>query len=214
MKNHQENEQLEAILQMRDMMERSSKFLSLSGLAGIIVGCLAMVGVAFAYWILSMPLHEINYLQFIESKNENFLSKQIHWLMLDAILVLFLALITGSFLAIRNAKRKGLSIWDATTKRLIYNMFIPLFVGMFLIIAFMLKGQIQFVLPIMLIFYGLALFNASKYAIDEINFLGVLEIGLGIIAIFWVELGLLIWLLGFGILHIIYGSVIYFKYEK
>ena len=68
--------------------------------------------------------------------------------------------------------------------------------------------------PIMLIFYGLALFNASKYAIDEINFLGVLEIGLGIIAIFWVELGLLIWLLGFGILHIIYGSVIYFKYEK
>ncbi len=214
MKNHQENEQLEAILQMRDMMERSSKFLSLSGLAGIIVGCLAMVGVAFAYWILSMPLHEINYLQFIESKNENFLSKQIQWLMLDAILVLFLALITGSFLAIRNAKRKGLSIWDATTKRLIYNMFIPLFVGMFLIIAFMLKGQIQFVLPIMLIFYGLALFNASKYAIDEINFLGVLEIGLGIIAIFWVELGLLIWLLGFGILHIIYGSVIYFKYEK
>lgn len=214
MKNHQENEQLEAILQMRDMMERSSKYLSLSGLAGIIVGCLAMVGVAFAYWILSMPLHEINYLQFIESKNENFLSKQIQWLMLDAILVLFLALITGSFLAIRNAKRKGLSIWDATTKRLIYNMFIPLFVGMFLIIAFMLKGQIQFVLPIMLIFYGLALFNASKYAIDEINFLGVLEIGLGIIAIFWVELGLLIWLLGFGILHIIYGSVIYFKYEK
>lgn len=214
MKNHQENEQLEAILQMRDMMERSSKFLSLSGLAGIIVGCLAMVGVAFAYWILSMPLHEINYLQFIESNNENFLSKQIQWLMLDAILVLFLALITGSFLAIRNAKRKGLSIWDATTKRLIYNMFIPLFVGMFLIIAFMLKGQIQFVLPIMLIFYGLALFNASKYAIDEINFLGVLEIGLGIIAIFWVELGLLIWLLGFGILHIIYGSVIYFKYEK
>ena len=214
MKNHQENEQLKAILQMRDMMERSSKFLSLSGLAGIIVGCLAMVGVAFAYWILSMPLHEINYLQFIESKNENFLSKQIQWLMLDAILVLFLALITGSFLAIRNAKRKGLSIWDATTKRLIYNMFIPLFVGMFLIIAFMLKGQIQFVLPIMLIFYGLALFNASKYAIDEINFLGVLEIGLGIIAIFWVELGLLIWLLGFGILHIIYGSVIYFKYEK
>ncbi len=214
MKNHQENEQLEAILQMRDMMERSSKFLSLSGLAGIIVGCLAMVGVAFAYWILSMPLHEINYLQFIESKNENFLSKQIQWLMLDAILVLFLALITGSFLAIRNAKRKGLSIWDATTKRLIYNMFIPLFVGMFLIIAFMLKGQIQFVLPIMLIFYGLALFNASKYAIDEINFLGVLEIGLGIIAIFWVELGLLIWLLGFGILHIMYGSVIYFKYEK
>lgn len=214
MKNHQENEQLKAILQMRDMMERSSKFLSLSGLAGIIVGCLAMVGVAFAYWILSMPLHEINYLQFIESNNENFLSKQIQWLMLDAILVLFLALITGSFLAIRNAKRKGLSIWDATTKRLIYNMFIPLFVGMFLIIAFMLKGQIQFVLPIMLIFYGLALFNASKYAIDEINFLGVLEIGLGIIAIFWVELGLLIWLLGFGILHIIYGSVIYFKYEK
>lgn len=214
MKNHQENEQLEAILQMRDMMERSSKFLSLSGLAGIIVGCLAMVGVAFAYWILSMPLHEINYLQFIETHNAYFLSKQIQWLMLDAILVLFLALITGSFLAIRNAKRKGLSIWDATTKRLIYNMFIPLFVGMFLIIAFMLKGQIQFVLPIMLIFYGLALFNASKYAIDEINFLGVLEIGLGIIAIFWVELGLLIWLLGFGILHIIYGSVIYFKYEK
>lgn len=214
MKNHQENEQLEAILQMRDMMERSSKFLSLSGLAGIIVGCLAMVGVAFAYWILAMPLHEINYLQFIESHNANFLSKKIQWLMLDAILVLFLALITGSFLAIRNAKRKGLSIWDATTKRLIYNMFIPLFVGMFLIIAFMLKGQIQFVLPIMLIFYGLALFNASKYAIDEINFLGVLEIGLGIIAIFWVELGLLIWLLGFGILHIIYGSVIYFKYEK
>lgn len=210
----QENEQLLAIKQMRDMMERSSKFLSLSGLAGIVVGVLAIVGVLVAYWILDMPLGTLNYLEFIEKEKDYFASQTVQWLMLDCIIILVIALITGTIFAIRNATKKGLPIWDATTKRLMYNMFVPLVVGMFLIIVQLLNGYIELILPMMLIFYGLALFNASKYAIDEINILGIIEIILGVIASFWVEVGLFFWVLGFGFLHIVYGTAIYFKYEK
>jgi hypothetical protein len=66
----------------------------------------------------------------------------------------------------------------------------------------------------MLIFYGLALLNASKYTLKEIRYLGMSEICLGLIASAWVQFGIVFWGIGFGMLHIIYGTFMYFKYEK
>lgn len=214
MNNQQKNEQLAAIQQMRDMMERSSKFLSLSGLAGIAVGGIAIIGIVFAYLILGMPLNETNYLKFIDTSDNFLASDQFMWLMVDCLMVLIIALIAGSVFAIRNASKKGLPIWDATSKRLMINMFIPLITGGVVIIALLIQDQVSLVLPFMLIFYGLALFNASKYAIEEIRVLGIIEIIIGLVASFWLDAGLILWVLGFGLLHIIYGAVIYLKYEK
>ena len=214
MNKNQENEQLAAIRQMRDMMERSSKFLSLSGLAGIVVGGVAIIGVVFAYNIIGMPISEMNYLKYLNTEVDFLTTKQFFYLLFDFAVVLLLALIAGTVLGIRNASKKGLPIWDATSKRLMINMLIPLITGGLFIIAMLMQHNVSIVLPSMLIFYGLALFNASKYAIEEIRVFGVLEILLGLIATFWTEAGLLFWVLGFGLLHIVYGTVIYLKYEK
>jgi hypothetical protein len=44
--------------------------------------------------------------------------------------------------------------------------------------------------------------------------LGICEIGLGLIASIYMGYGLLFWAVGFGVLHIIYGIVMYMKYER
>ena len=212
--NIHENDQLAAIQEMRDMMEKSSKFLSLSGLAGILVGSIAIFGGCIVYWILDMPISHVNYLEYILPFDDYGTSKQIQYLILDAVVVLLLALIIGALFAKQNALKRGLSIWDATSRRLLYNLLLPVLFGAVFIISLMYHGQIQFVLPVMLMFYGLALFNASKYSFDEIRILGSLDILLGLVASFWLEAGLILWIIGFGILHIIFGSIIYSKYEK
>jgi len=213
MNNKIEKEQLAAISEMRDMMQRSSRFLSLSGLAGILVGCVALVGVAIAYSILEMPVSSTNYLFSLE-KTLNTKEHTLLYIIINCVSVLTLSLIIGSLLAIRNAKKKGLSIGDKTTQRLVINMFIPLLIGGLFIMALLFHQQYSLILPSMLIFYGMALLNASKYSIEDIRYLGIIEMFLGLLAMFFLNQALIIWGIGFGILHMIYGVILYNKYEK
>ncbi len=207
------NEQLAAISEMRDMMQRSSRFLSLSGLAGILVGCVAILGVGVAYYLLEMPFGSTGYLMYLEKalKSNEATLKNIIFI---CVTVLIISLLIGSLMSIRNAKRKGLSVVDNTTKRLVINMIIPLLVGGIFIVALLMHQSLSFILPSMLIFYGMALLNASKYSIEDIRYLGLIEMFLGLSAMFFLDQALIIWGLGFGILHMIYGVILYNKYEK
>ncbi len=207
------NEQLAAISEMRDMMQRSSRFLSLSGLAGILVGCVALVGVGLAYYLLEMPFGSTGYLMYLDNALEanDATLKNIIFI---CVTVLIISLLIGSLMAISNAKRKGLSVVDNTTKRLFINMFIPLLVGGIFIIALLMQHSLSYILPSMLIFYGMALLNASKYSIEDIRYLGLIEMFLGLFAMFFLDQALIIWGFGFGILHMIYGVILYNKYEK
>lgn len=213
MNNKIEKEQLAAISEMRDMMQRSSRFLSLSGLAGILVGFVALVGVAITYYILEMPISSINYLFSLE-KTLGTKENTLLYIIINCVSVLTLSLTIGTFLAIRNAKRKGLSIGDKTTQRLVINMFIPLLIGGLFIMALLFHHQYSLILPSMLIFYGMALLNASKYSIEDIRYLGIIEMFLGLLSMFLLDQALIIWAIGFGILHMIYGVILYNKYEK
>ncbi len=58
-------EQLEALSDIRSMMEQSSRFISLSGLSGIFAGITALVGAGLAYL-------RINNLFSISSEKEEF----------------------------------------------------------------------------------------------------------------------------------------------
>jgi hypothetical protein len=124
------------------------------------------------------------------------------------------SLLVGTLLTIRNSKRKGIKIWDNSTKRLLINLAIPLIAGGLFCLVLLFHGIIGLVAPATLIFYGLALLNASKYTFDDIRYLGLCEIVLGLAGSFFIGYGLLFWSIGFGLLHIIYGAVMYFKYER
>lgn len=211
---------LEDLKEIRSIMERSSRFIYLSGLSGIFAGLYALGG-AGAVWLYGKnnPLIK-NFLsqEIFGSANEYHTMegqlKFLRFLITDAAIVLFLALATGIYLTTRQARKKGQSIWDNSSRRMIVNLAIPLLTGGFFSLILLYHGYIALVAPSTLIFYGLALVNGSKYTLTDIRYLGFSEIGLGLIAMLFLENGLLFWSVGFGILHIIYGAVMYFKYER
>ncbi|MCX6296474.1 MAG: hypothetical protein NTX97_10485 [Bacteroidetes bacterium] len=204
----EQKEHLQAITDIRSMMERSSRCISLSGLSGVFAGIFALIGA----YLASMKLD--SYAESYRTiHTEELTGVTIYFLEL-AVSVLFSSLLVGTLLTIRNSKRKGLKIWDNSAKRLLVNLAIPLFVGGLFCLVLIYHGIIGLVAPATLIFYGLALVNASKYTFDDIRYLGLCEIALGLAGSFLIGYGLLFWAIGFGILHIIYGTMMYFKYER
>ena len=124
------------------------------------------------------------------------------------------SIVVGLILTWRSAKKNGQTIWDATAKRMLINLMIPLVTGGFFCMILLMHGLIGLVAPVTLIFYGLALINGSKYTLDDIRYLGICEIILGLLASIFIGYGLLFWAIGFGVLHIVYGMLMYNKYER
>lgn len=198
------------IAEMRSMMERSSKFLSLSGLAGVMAGIYALLGAFIAYRYL-----HYNPDRFAAYQPDNGpLTADPLTLMLLALCVLVLAVGTALFLSANKAKKRGEKIWNATSRRLLAHMAVPLVIGGLLILVVISKGLPGLVAPFSLIFYGLALFNISKFTYEEVKSLGLIEIGLGLFSAWFVEYGLVCWAVGFGIVHIVYGIYMHYRYER
>ena len=203
-------EELQAI---RNIMERSSKFLSLSGLSGVFAGVCALIGAAVAYFIILDTGHILNndYLQNLDNSSTN----TIKWyLAIDALLVLVIASLGALYFSVRKAKQAGQAFWSATSRRLVGHLLIPLVAGGIFAIILVLRNEIELVASVTLIFYGLSLVNAGKFTLGEIHYLGLTEIVLGILAGVFVHQGLLFWAIGFGVMHIVYGVVMYYKYER
>jgi predicted lysophospholipase L1 biosynthesis ABC-type transport system permease subunit len=206
-------EHLNTLQEIRNLMEKSSRFISLSGLSGVFAGLYALAGAAAAYYYLDLGLLEPSYYEYLYTGgkvNTDF----IVFFLADALAVLCAALATGIFLTTRNAKKQGLPIWSNTSKRLVISMAIPLVAGGLFCLAMLYQHMFVMLAPATLLFYGLALINGSKYTLRDVYYLGLCELALGIIGSFFLGYGLLIWAIGFGVLHIIYGTVMYYKYER
>lgn len=202
---------LESLTQIREMMEKSSRFVSLSGLSGVFAGLYALAGAAYAYAILGLPVVGEFGFRHVGGRSE---SMEIRLLLLDAIIVLILSLLTAFFLTIRKARERGQKIWSPVSKRLAFNLMFPLFAGGLFCLALIYNHGLILIPSATLIFYGLALINASKFTLDDIRFLGIAEVFLGLLSAFLTGYGFIFWVIGFGILHIVYGLWMYKKYER
>jgi hypothetical protein len=210
-----QKEHLQALSDIRSMMERSSRFISLSGLSGVFAGMFALAGAYFAQ--AKIGLYTENYISMIEmdkSERAQLIDGLIFDLFFIAAGVLIASLLVGTLLTMRNSRKKGIKTWDNTAKRLLINLAIPLGTGGLFCLIMLYHGDLGLIAPATLIFYGLALINASKYTFNDIRYLGICEIILGLTASFYIGYGLFFWAAGFGILHIVYGAVMYFKYER
>lgn len=197
---------LEDIKEIKDIMNRSSRFISLSGLSGVSAGIIALLGAYLAYQTVYASQDNLGYRK-IALTEEN-----LTMLLGIVILVLVLSIASSAFFTVIKAKRVNQKLWDAPTKLLITNLLIPLVTGGILCLILLLNGYLGLVAPLTLIFYGLALVNASKFTLHDIRSLGILEIALGLIATHFIGFGLLFWAIGFGLLHIIYGIIMHVKY--
>jgi len=212
------NQHLDDIREIRSIMERSSQFLSLSGLSGIFAGLIALLGAAFIFYY-----QQQNLILVYETGNDSLLKEflqggkaaQTIWLYgITAVIVFVLAISAVTYFSARNAQRMGMSVWNPSARRLIINLFIPIIAGGVFSVILLYHNLVILMAPSMLIFYGLGLVNASKYTLTDIRYLGISEIIIGLIAAIWVGYGLLFWAIGFGFLHLVYGFIMFWKYQR
>lgn len=205
-----ENEKyLNDLSEIKNLMNRSSRFLSLSGLSGILAGTYSLIGAWMAYKTIYFDTSTMG-----SYRNLVISQEAVFRLLFIAFTVIVLSLVTGIVLSARKAKKSNEGLWNATSKRLVINFAIPLVTGGFFILFLIEKEILSLVAPLTLLFYGLACVNASKYTLGGIRYLGITMIVLGLLSTWFIGYGLLFWALGFGVCHILYGSIMYFKYEK
>ncbi len=198
----------EDLASIRNIMERSNKFLSLSGLSGILAGTFALSGSLAAYFLVYYPHSPFGFR--VRYVNER---EVVFQLLLLAALVLIASLTSVLFLTIRKARKKGHTVWNKSSRRFLLNLLVPLLTGGILVLALISRGYLMIVAPACLIFYGLALINGSHFTYSDVRYLGYLQIALGLLCAFLPGFGLIFWALGFGVLHIVYGSLMLYKYE-
>lgn len=197
------------IASIRSMMERSVKFLSLSGLSGVLAGVYALLGSVYVYYLVYYPYSPFGFRFYYVNEQQI-----IAHLLVIAMAVLVLSVGTGYWLSVRKGKKLGLTVWNKTSKQLIVDLLIPLLTGGLFILILLSRGYYGVAAPACLVFYGLALIYASRNLYSEIRYLGFTEIAIGLIAALLPGYGLIFWALGFGVMHIIYGSIMHFRYDK
>jgi hypothetical protein len=202
-----EDKNIQALKEIQEMMAKSSRFISLSGLSGIAAGVCAMIGAFFANQAIA-PYYK-GYQEGVSVPGE--LRDR---LIIIGLLVFIAALITSFLFTLRKSKKDNIPIWGQTSLRLLWNTFLPMGIGAALILKLIMQNNYDLVAPACLLFYGLGLINGSKYTLSEIKYLGYAQLILGLLNL-WLPLqGLYFWAIGFGILHIVYGFIMWNKYER
>mgnify|MGYP000336103090 CR=1 FL=1 len=192
---------IEDLKEIRSLMEKSTRFLSLSGWSGIMAGVYALIGAYLAHDYASSD-------HFINNPTDHFR------FLVIGVGVMAAALITGAILTYPKVKKNNQSMFDKTALRMLVHIAFPMVVGFFVWLAFALQGGEQYMAGMFLIFYGLGLINGSKYTLNDIRVLGVVNVILGVLALFFTHYGLYFWAAGFGVGHIVYGTYMWMRYER
>lgn len=194
---------------IKSMMERSSRFLSLSGLSGVLAGIYALIGAGITWYWIYFPQTEMGK----ETAPKDFQQLLNGMLILGAV-ILTLAIASAWLLGKKKSQKASTQFWTAASRRFLMTLFVPVIVGGLFSFALIHESQFQLIAAATLVFYGLGLFSASYFTLNEIKNLGLGNLVLGLFAAFFPEYGLLCWALGFGVLHVIYGSMMYYKYDR
>lgn len=198
---------LEDLKEIKDMMSKSSQFLSLSGLSGVLAGIYALIG----GWQAEKMIAEF----IIGSYNSEELVEALELkLIIIALSIITLSILTGLLLSYLKSKKLGIQLWNETSKRLIINFSIPLLTGGILIFILLIRQFYDFMIPTMLLFYGMGCINASKYTLGDVKYLGITITIIGLLSAYFYKYSVELWMLGFGFCHIFYGGMMWFKYDR
>ncbi len=213
-----ETDQLRSIQDIKQMMEKSSRFISLSGLSGVAAGICALIAAWFGRQEIAdyqqgrittgSSATDGNY--GLRTPHEN-LEQQ---LLLIAAITFVAAFVFAFIFTWLRSRKTGVPVWGFTARRVMINVLIPMIAGGLFIWRIKELNAYSLIAPACLIFYGLALVNASRYTLPEIRFLGFGQLILGLINLWMPGEGVYFWAAGFGLLHIIYGIAMWQKYER
>lgn len=213
----EQDHHLDTLHDIKQIMERSSRFISLSGLSGIAAGSCALVGAWFAYGVIANSRVEVKSIRSIGTSPEHSISIS-DWMgnqLVQIALLTFIAAFALSFIFTYIRSRKtNTPIWGHSSRRLLINVMIPMLAGGIYLFKLIENQAFGLIAPGSLIFYGLAVLNASKYTLPETRYLGYAEMLVGIISLWCIGYGIYFWAIGFGVLHIVYGILMWWKYER
>ena len=200
---------LKDIQDIKAMMSKSSQFLSLSGLSGILAGVYATIGSYFAYSILNTEISTIN-----SYENDYSSTNEVLSLVVIAFAVIFASVVTGIILSSKKAQKQNEKLWNETSKRVLIQFGTPLVTGGIFALLLLQKELYILIAPVTLLFYGLSCINASRNTFRDIKYLGITMVILGLLSTYFSGYGLFFWTIGFGFCHILYGSIMFFKYDR
>lgn len=204
-------EALNELSEIKMMMTRSTKFLSLSGWSGIWVGlCGLLASGTLYYW---QTLATFSYLPLSDS--DPYQTAYTPFMLVGLAIVTFITAVAGGFyFTIRKTKQSGTPFLTSVTKRLLVRFATPLVIAAVLCLILYSHYLVEYTLATTLLFYGLALFTIQEDTVKEVKSIASLEIILGLLAFYFVDRSLLFWALGFGAVHLLYGIILWNKYDK
>lgn len=207
---------LDTLKDIKSLMERSSRFMSLSGLSGVFSGTLALIGAYLAHWKTNQGpwIQRAQDTDFGTGEIVSIDWSVVWFLSIDALLVFILSMFVGYYFSRQKALRKGQPLWGTYSKQFLINLSLPLVTGGVFCMILFYHGLIGLIAPASLVFYGLALLNGGKFSFEEISYLGMSEIALGLAGLVFKGQGLLFWAVGFGVLHIVYGILMYIRHDR
>lgn len=206
------NEHLENLKEIRSLMEKSQKFISLSGLSGVSAGILALIASGIVFWKKYQLTNDLSPSSIFNARfqDPNFMN----FLVQVGFATLILAILFAFYFTFKKAQKLNQQIWNQLSKKLLASLLIPLVSGGVFCLGLIFNNSPWAIASVSLVFYGLALVNAAKYTHRDVYYLGICEIFLGLLSMFLTGYSLLFWALGFGVLHIAYGLSMYIKYDK
>jgi len=204
---------------MKKSLEQSSRFISLSGLSGVFVGFCGLLGTYIMHYLIrgDDTKSDKEMLNIISSFDYYNLSVHVfvgeHLIFLAIYTVIF-AILFAFYLTLRRSKRENHPIWDIHIQKQLSTLSIPLIVGLIFVIKLVASANYPLIVPSLLLFYGIALVNIRGLTNGDIGYLGYAFIVLGIVNLWLEGWGILFFGFGFGVLHIIYGTVTFIIYER
>ncbi len=205
---------LEDLREIRSMMSKSTRFISLSGLSGVMAGIYALIGSAVGYSIINDARRKGYSDTVAELFSTPWQENPSLQIIMVAAGVLVAAVVTAFFLTSAKAKKHNQKVWNEQSIRLAVSFLTPLVIGGLFILALLQYGLLALVAPAMLVFYGLACIMAAPYTRGTVRYLGLTCALLGMINTQFIGYGLYFWAAGFGLCHILYGAWMYFKYDR
>ena len=199
----------EELAEIKSMMERSTRFLSLSGLSGVLAGIYALTAAGLTWYWIYFPNSSWGAgaapLSFRELLNR---------LLFLGLVTLVAAVSTAYFLSKKKGTTATQPFWSPASKRFLLALFLPVALGGFFCFALLHERAFELIPAAMLLFYGIGLVQSAQFTLGEIRNLGFTQLFLGLIAAFFPDFGLLCWALGFGVFHLIYGALMYYRHER
>ncbi len=199
------NDAINTLREIKDIMQKSSRFENISGFSIIIIGIYASI-VSLGAWLLLGKHEPYSWLPTWSTDFALNTPGRTWTAILCALVLLVVSFGTVCLMSYFKTKRVNHRfVFDHTVRRSLWAFFVPAATGGLLCLAMLQQGHYGITSSFMLVFYGLALINCAHHTTSRLALLGYVELLLGIVDCFVVSHGILFWFLGFGLWHIIFG---------